>query len=65
MTLYFIGGAAGSALASIVWARWHWSGVCLLELCFIAAAGLRHATGYSRTHPTAEHHAPALEQERA
>ncbi|MFD7067818.1 MFS transporter [Streptomyces sp. NPDC059913] len=30
MTLFFMGGAAGAALASVVWSRAGWSGVCLL-----------------------------------
>ncbi len=53
MTAYFIGGAIGSALATIAWSRWRWDGVCGLALLLIAAAGLRHATGWSRQH--AEH----------
>ena len=64
MTCYFVGGAAGSGLATLAWSRWRWDGVCCLELCLIAAAGLRHATGCSRRHVPAamalspgEHHA--------
>lgn len=30
MTLFFMGGAAGAALASVVWSRAGWSGICLL-----------------------------------
>ncbi|MEE1811108.1 MFS transporter [Streptomyces sp. BE133] len=30
MTLFFMGGAAGAALASVVWARAGWSGICIL-----------------------------------
>ncbi|MFF3733176.1 MFS transporter [Streptomyces sp. NPDC002476] len=30
MTLFFLGGALGSALASLVWSRAGWGGVCLL-----------------------------------
>ncbi|MEU3655299.1 MFS transporter [Streptomyces sp. NPDC032161] len=30
MTLFFLGGALGSALASVVWSRAGWGGVCLL-----------------------------------
>jgi predicted MFS family arabinose efflux permease len=52
MTMYFVGGAAGSALATLVWSRWEWNGVCGLELGLMAAAGLAHVTGYSRTHET-------------
>jgi len=50
MTMYFIGGALGSALASVAWSRWQWDGVCALAIGLIALAGLRHATGYSRKH---------------
>ena len=50
MTMYFVGGAVGSALASLVWARWEWSGVSVLEIVLVTAAGLCHAFGYSRTH---------------
>ena len=32
MTAYFVGGAAGSAGAATVYARWGWTGVCLLGL---------------------------------
>ena len=50
MTMYFTGGAVGSALATVAWSRSGWDGVCILALCLIAAAGLRHITGYSRKH---------------
>ncbi|MEV5829271.1 MFS transporter [Spirillospora sp. NPDC052242] len=30
MTAFFVGGAAGSALTSVVWARGGWTGVCVL-----------------------------------
>ena len=65
MTIYFVGGALGSALASIAWSRWQWDGVCALELTFIAAAGVRHMTGFSRRHPQAVAHMPASESEPA
>lgn len=65
MTIYFVGGALGSALASLAWARWQWDGVCTLELLFIAAAGVRHITGYSRRHPQPVVHMPASESEPA
>jgi len=32
MTLFFVGGAVGSALATVAWDRWQWNGVCLLAL---------------------------------
>lgn len=50
MTMYFVGGAAGSGLASFAWSRWKWDGVCALQLGLIGLTGLRHLTGYSRTH---------------
>jgi predicted MFS family arabinose efflux permease len=50
MTMYFTGSAVGSALATVAWSRWGWDGVCVLAVGLIALAGLRHATGYSRTH---------------
>jgi len=65
MTMYFVGGALGSALATLAWSRWQWDGVCALELTFIAAAGVRHMTGYSRRHPQAVVHMPASESEPA
>lgn len=48
MTMYFIGGAVGSALASWTWSRWQWDGVCGLALALVSLAGLRHLFG-SRT----------------
>jgi predicted MFS family arabinose efflux permease len=32
MTVYFVGGAAGSGAAGVIYARWGWMGVCLLGL---------------------------------
>ena len=65
MVMYFIGGAAGSALSGWAWSRWGWNGVCMVALAFIAAAGIRHVTGYSRTHVEARVHLPAGESEPA
>ena len=48
MTMYFAGGAIGSALASWTWSRWQWNGVCALALSLIGLAGLRHAWGARR-----------------
>jgi predicted MFS family arabinose efflux permease len=50
MVMYFTGGAVGSALAGLAWYRWGWDGVSILAITMIALAGLRHLTGYSRTH---------------
>jgi predicted MFS family arabinose efflux permease len=65
MTMYFVGGALGSALATLAWSRWQWDGVGVLELAFIAAAGVRHMTGFSRRHPQPVMHMPASESEPA
>ena len=65
MTMYFVGGALGSALAGLAWSRWRWDGVCALALGLIALAGLRHATGYSRSHEEALVAVPAGEREPA
>jgi predicted MFS family arabinose efflux permease len=65
MTVYFAGGAMGSALAGVAWSRWGWDGVCVLALGLVGLAGLRHATGYSRKHREATVHIPAAEQEPA
>jgi predicted MFS family arabinose efflux permease len=65
MTMYFVGGALGSALATLAWSRWQWDGVCALELTFLAAAGVRHVTGFSRRHPQPVVHMPASESEPA
>lgn len=48
MTMYFIGGSLGSALASMAWARFEWTGVCVLGATFMLCAGLVHAVGSSR-----------------
>ena len=63
MTMYFIGGAVGSALATLAWSRWRWDGVCVLQLAFLGLAALRHMTGYSRTHREAAVSLPAEERE--
>ncbi len=48
MTMYFVGGALGSALASVAWERYGWSGVCALAAGLMVTAGLVHAGGPSR-----------------
>ena len=65
MTMYFAGGAMGSALAGVAWSRWGWDGVCVLALGLIGLAGLRHATGYSRSHMERLVAVPAGEREMA
>ena len=61
MTIFFAGGAMGSAVAGWAWWRWGWDGVCGLALVLIGAAGVRHWTGYSRRHGEARVHVPAKE----
>lgn len=48
MTIYFLGGALGSALSSLAWSRYGWSGVCALGVLFMLCAGLVHVLGPSR-----------------
>ncbi len=48
MTLYFLGGALGSALSSLAWSRFGWTGVCVLGVLLMLCAGLVHALGPSR-----------------
>jgi predicted MFS family arabinose efflux permease len=63
MTMYFAGGAVGSSVAGWAWWRWGWNGVCTLALVLIGAAGIRHLSGYSRTHAEPRVHVPASERE--
>jgi predicted MFS family arabinose efflux permease len=42
MVAYFIGGALGSALASLAWHALGWTGVCLAGLAATALAGFSH-----------------------
>ena len=48
MTMYFTGGALGSALSSLVWERYAWTGVCALAAGLMVCTGLVHAFGVSR-----------------
>ena len=48
MTMYFIGGALGSALAGVAWNRFGWTGVCALGAGLMMAAGAVHSFGPSR-----------------
>jgi predicted MFS family arabinose efflux permease len=45
MIVFFLGGAAGSAMSTAAWAHWHWNGVCALALILLGLAGVRHAWG--------------------
>ncbi|WP_175939958.1 MFS transporter [Caballeronia sp. BCC1704] len=48
MVAYFIGGAAGSALASLAWHAMGWTGVCLVGLAATGLAGFSHWRGRER-----------------
>jgi len=48
MIVFFLGGAAGSALSTIAWAHWQWNGVCALGLLFLALAAACLARGAAR-----------------
>jgi predicted MFS family arabinose efflux permease len=48
MIVFFLGGAAGSALSSAAWAHWQWSGVCIMALAFLAIAALLLIRGARR-----------------
>jgi predicted MFS family arabinose efflux permease len=45
MTVYFSGAAVGSALATVAWSHWQWTGVSVLALGLIGLAFIRHAMG--------------------
>ncbi|MEZ2349345.1 MFS transporter [Caballeronia sp. RCC_10] len=45
MVAYFIGGAAGSALASLAWHAMGWTGVCIVGLAATGLAGFSHWRG--------------------
>jgi uncharacterized membrane protein YoaK (UPF0700 family) len=51
MTIYFAGGAVGSALSTVAWESWKWNGVCVLALGLIALAALRHTLGTRTREP--------------
>ncbi|MEO3787429.1 MFS transporter [Actinocorallia sp. B10E7] len=40
MTTFFVGGAVGSALTSVVWAHGGWTGVCVLGAVFAAGTAM-------------------------
>lgn len=46
MSIFFAGGALGSALAGWAWARYGWNGVCAAGLAFAAAALLYFMTEF-------------------
>lgn len=45
--LFFLGGAAGSALSGVVWSAWGWRGVCATGLAFGIGAIVIFAMGHS------------------
>jgi predicted MFS family arabinose efflux permease len=45
MIVFFLGGAAGSAISTAAWARWQWNGVCAMGLLMLGSAGVCHAFG--------------------
>jgi predicted MFS family arabinose efflux permease len=49
-TLYmvgrFLGGAAGSAICAAIWSRYHWTGVCIVNLGLLTLAMAVHAIGW-------------------
>lgn len=51
MTTYFLAGALGSALASLAWARWGWTGVALLGAVFGAATAALWVVSSLRSRP--------------
>jgi predicted MFS family arabinose efflux permease len=48
MVVYFIGGAVGSALASLAWHAFGWVGVCMAGLAATGLAGLSHSRSRSK-----------------
>lgn len=56
MTIFFVGGAAGSALATIAWVHWQWNGVCGLAIGLMLLAGARHAMGRRNASEDRCHH---------
>lgn len=62
MTVYFSGAAIGSALATVAWVHWQWTGVSVLALGLIGLAFLRHAVG-DKSAGNYEHHPLAVEDE--
>jgi len=49
MVVYFIGGAVGSAVASLAWHAFGWVGVCVAGLAATALAGLSHSRSRSKS----------------
>ncbi|MBV8417476.1 MAG: MFS transporter [Verrucomicrobia bacterium] len=51
MVCFFFGGAIGSALGSLAWAQWGWTGVCATGAT-LAAAGIAFLFGLHPTRPS-------------
>jgi len=49
MVVYFIGGAVGSAVASLAWHAFGWVGVCMAGLAATGLAGLSHSRSRSKS----------------
>jgi predicted MFS family arabinose efflux permease len=49
MVVYFIGGAVGSAVASLAWHAFGWVGVCIAGLAATGLAGLSHSRSRSKS----------------
>lgn len=62
MTVYFSGAAVGSALATLAWVHWKWTGVSVLALGLIGLAFARHAMG-DKSGGRYEHRPLTLEDE--
>jgi predicted MFS family arabinose efflux permease len=45
MIVFFLGGAAGSAISTTAWAHWQWNGVCAMGLLMLGLAGVCHGLG--------------------
>jgi predicted MFS family arabinose efflux permease len=45
MIIFFMGGAAGSAISTAAWVRWQWNGVCAMGLLMLGLAGVCLALG--------------------
>jgi predicted MFS family arabinose efflux permease len=48
MVSYFIGGASGTFLASLVWKRYQWTGVCAIGFTLAAIALAAHFISYKK-----------------
>jgi predicted MFS family arabinose efflux permease len=48
MVCYFIGGASGTFLASLVWKTYQWTGVCAIGVTLAAIALAAHFINYKK-----------------